>query len=167
MDYHRYSNNYDGKRETLLMGDDLGICHMYNFTEENWHTCEYKEGTHDPNLCHMKEILEEYNQRIAEALNKNREQKKKEQQALNDKKPGMDYKDDTTKKLSTSKRPIGYTKKENGIVYMKKLIHKGYITKIKYYSELNYIISSSLDGFIHIHDIEKLDYKDGKTFNLH
>lgn len=48
-----------------------------------------------------------------------------------------------------------------------KLIHKGWITKIKFYPDLNYIISSSLDGFIHIHDIEKIEYKDGKTFNLH
>lgn len=47
------------------------------------------------------------------------------------------------------------------------MCHKGWITKIKYYQELNYIISSSLDGFIHIHDIEKLEYKEGKTFNLH
>ena len=41
------------------------------------------------------------------------------------------------------------------------------MTKIKFYPDLNYIISSSLDGSIHIHDIEKLTYKDGKTFNLH
>lgn len=32
---------------------------------------------------------------------------------------------------------------------------------------MNYIISSSLDGFIHIHDIEDLSYKENKTFNLH
>lgn len=60
-----------------------------------------------------------------------------------------------------------YAKKENGIKKMQRMIHKGWITKIKYYHELNYIISSSLDGFIHIHDIEKLEYKEGKTFNLH
>jgi WD40 repeat protein len=28
-------------------------------------------------------------------------------------------------------------------------------------------VSSSLDGFIHIHDIEDLSYKENKTFNLH
>ena len=56
---------------------------------------------------------------------------------------------------------------KQGIECTEKMIHKGWITKIKYYPDLNYIISSSLDGFIHIHGIEKLEYKDGKTFNLH
>ena len=51
--------------------------------------------------------------------------------------------------------------------HIEKLIHKGWITKIKYYSDLNYVISSSLDGMIHIHDIENLEYKDNKTFNIH
>ncbi len=31
---------------------------------------------------------------------------------------------------------------------------------------MNYVVSSSNEGFIHIHDIEKLTYKN-KTFNLH
>jgi WD40 repeat protein len=48
-----------------------------------------------------------------------------------------------------------------------KLLHKGWITKIKFYPDLTYIISSGLDGFIHIHDIEHLAYKENKTFNLH
>jgi hypothetical protein len=30
---------------------------------------------------------------------------------------------------------------------------------------LNYVVSSSLDGFIHIHDIDNLNYRDNKTFN--
>jgi len=64
-------------------------------------------------------------------------------------------------------RAITYAKHEVGVQQLEKLIHKGWITKINYHSDLNYIISSSLDGFIHIHDIEKLEYKDGKTFNLH
>jgi WD40 repeat protein len=46
------------------------------------------------------------------------------------------------------------------------LMHKSWITKIKYYPDLQYIISSSLDSLIHIHDIKDLSYKD-KTFNLH
>lgn len=54
-----------------------------------------------------------------------------------------------------------------GVKHIEKLIHKGWITKIKYYSDLNYVISSSLDGMIHIHDIENLEYKDNKTFNIH
>lgn len=44
-------------------------------------------------------------------------------------------------------------------------MHNSWITKIKYYPDLQYIISSSLDSLIHIHDID-LEYKE-KTFNLH
>jgi WD40 repeat protein len=45
--------------------------------------------------------------------------------------------------------------------------HKGWITKLQYSSELQYIVSSSLDGCIHFHTIESLEYKEGRTFNLH
>lgn len=41
-----YGNNIkDGNVESLLVGDDLGICHLYNFQEKHlWHTCCYKLG---------------------------------------------------------------------------------------------------------------------------
>jgi WD40 repeat protein len=52
-----------------------------------------------------------------------------------------------------------------GVTIKMKQIHKGWITKIKYYPDLNYVVSSSLDGFIHIHDIDNLNYRDNKTFN--
>ena len=29
------------KLETLLVGDDLGILHKYDFTSENWHWCHF------------------------------------------------------------------------------------------------------------------------------
>jgi len=29
--------------ETLLVGDDLGFIHMYNFYDVNWHYCFYKD----------------------------------------------------------------------------------------------------------------------------
>lgn len=41
----------------------------------------------------------------------------------------------------------------DGVIVRMKQIHKGWITKIKFYPDLNYVVSSSLDGFIHIHDI--------------
>lgn len=44
--------------------------------------------------------------------------------------------------------------------------HKGWITKIRYFDELFGLMSSSLDGFIHIHSIDDLSYLE-KTFNLH
>ena len=36
-------NNSDEKKplETLLWGDDLGIITKYDFTESNWHICQY------------------------------------------------------------------------------------------------------------------------------
>ena len=65
------------------------------------------------------------------------------------------------------KKAFTYEKKEHGISIIEKQIHKGWITKLRFYSDLNYIVSASLDGFIHIHDIEDLSYKENKTFNLH
>jgi hypothetical protein len=53
MEYYQWPDN---KLETLLVGDDLGICHMYNFIPNDWHYCEYKKGSKDKNLCHKKEI---------------------------------------------------------------------------------------------------------------
>lgn len=69
--------------------------------------------------------------------------------------------------LTTKKKPIAYQREEHGLTIIEKQIHKGWITKIKFYPDLNYVVSSSLDGFIHIHDIEDLSYKQNKTFNLH
>jgi len=51
MEYYAWNKANEDKHETLLVGDDLGICHMYNF-KENWHSCEYKRGTADPMTCH-------------------------------------------------------------------------------------------------------------------
>lgn len=40
----------DDKVETLLCGDGLGICHMWNF-KEGWHTCQFKQGSLEPTGC--------------------------------------------------------------------------------------------------------------------
>lgn len=50
---------------------------------------------------------------------------------------------------------------------IEKVIHRSWITKIKYYPDLNYILSSSVDSLIHIHDIKNLEYRDERTFNIH
>ena len=47
-----------------------------------------------------------------------------------------------------------------------KQLHKAWVTKIKIYESLDFVASSSLDGFIHLHSLKGLSYK-GKTFNLH
>ena len=56
MDYYKWPKNNDGKFETLLIGDDLGICTKYDFTDQNWHICQYKLGSQDPNMCHAHDI---------------------------------------------------------------------------------------------------------------
>ena len=38
---------------------------------------------------------------------------------------------------------------------------------IKYIPDVMVILSSSLDGFIHYHSLEDLQYKEHRTFNLH
>jgi hypothetical protein len=47
LEYYKWFENNDGKLETLLVGDDLGICHMYNITSADWHYCEFKMGSKD------------------------------------------------------------------------------------------------------------------------
>ena len=56
IEYYRWPKNNEDKLETLLVGDDLGICHMYNITKVDWHYCEYKRGSKDKNKCHKTEI---------------------------------------------------------------------------------------------------------------
>lgn len=70
LEYHQYKKDSSDKLETLLVGDDLGICHKYDIIEENWHTCEYKQGSSDPNKCHAKDIIQEYEKNIEDAFKK-------------------------------------------------------------------------------------------------
>lgn len=139
--------NKDEKRDTLeslLIGDDLGICHLYNIDDPEWHYCEYKRGSKDKNKCHKALI------------------KAKFEKTLNDQ-------CDTQKRIADykqTKKVISFGKFTQGIEIVEKQIHKGWITKIKYYPDLNYVVSSSLDGFIHIHKID-LTYEENRTFNLH
>ena len=65
------------------------------------------------------------------------------------------------------KKTIQFMRKEEGIETIKYHAHWGWVTKLKYYEDLNCIMSSSLDGFIHMHDLETLTYKPRRTFNLH
>jgi len=65
MEYYKWSKNNDGKCETLLVGDDLGICHMWNFTSPEWHSCQYKMGTKDANECHKSKIEGAFNDAVA------------------------------------------------------------------------------------------------------
>ena len=191
LEYYAWPKNKEGRYETLLVGDDLGICHLYNFTEPEWHYCEYKYGSKNCNECHLKLIKENYEKKLEDQMRPPAPVKGKTtlkagggtllsgtagKSALQTAGEGIlggttksekDPKRDTLAHTLNKKKPIGYDKIEKGIQIIEKQIHKGWITKIKFYPDLNYIVSSSLDGFIHIHDIEDLGYKDNKTFNLH
>ena len=81
----------------------------------------------------------------------------------NDKKEGGKAAEESGVK---SKKPIKFLKKCSGIDIIRYHAHWGWITKLKYIEDLQSILSSSLDGFIHMHDLENFDYK-RKTFNLH
>lgn len=64
IEYYRWPKNNEDKLETLLIGDDLGICHMYNISQTNWHYCEYKRGSKDKNKCHKAEIKADFEKKI-------------------------------------------------------------------------------------------------------
>ena len=168
MEYYRWPHNNESKYETLLVGDDLGICNMYTFTSREWHICQYKLGTQNPNMCHAKQIEEEFKKNVSDQFEAQLKKKQNDRKNLN-KTKGENEEDDKKGGIVSRQKQkvIGFTKHMEGVKHIDKLIHKGWITKIKYYPDLNYILSSSLDGFIHIHKIDDLRYMPGKTFNLH
>ena len=64
--------------------------------------------------------------------------------------------------------PIQFESTGNcGVKVIQSQCHKGWITRIRYFEQLHYLVSSGLDGFIHVHELDGLKYKDNKTFNLH
>jgi len=101
MEYYKWQQVNDGKYETLLVGDDLGICHMYNFTSTDWHMCEYKIGSQDNLTCCMDEIIKDYEDRVAAEFTQNEELKKAgRQKRLEGDKGG--------KAVKTNKKPLTY-----------------------------------------------------------
>lgn len=66
MDYYKWPvNSNEDRIETLLIGDELGICHMYNFTQNDWHICEYRLGTKSgPNKCCEEEIKKAFEEKF-------------------------------------------------------------------------------------------------------
>lgn len=129
LDYYKWP---DQDKETLLVGDDLGICHMYEF-RPGWHACNWKVKINDKECCHKHEI-------------ENRMEREVEDFRKSSKKGGGAIKPWEREALS---KPISRQWLDN-IKPNERQIHKGWITKIKYIEDLQYIISSSLDGFIHV-----------------
>jgi len=122
-------------------------------------------------VCCKEKIVAAYKLETEKIFNKNEEKKKADRKNLNKKE--VDTLDNIKNKkkgddeVKEKTKTIRFEGVFDGVEEIEKLIHKGWITKIKFYPDLNYVISSSLDGMIHIHDIEKLKYRDNKTFNIH
>lgn len=153
LDYCLTQNEESGVEERLLMGDNLGICHLYTF-KEGWHSCCWKinskikkEDESGLQCDHKEQISSNIDKAIEEEMSKRNDNKN----------PWK------SKRLT---KPISKQYMVN-IHVVEKQIHREWITKIKYVPELKYIFSSSLDGFIHLHEIESLAYKSNGTFNLH
>ena len=102
LEYYRWpANNNDSNLETLLVGDDLGICHMYTITDKDWHICTFKIEEQNkekknktgqesiiagndpmvkrsvvPMMCHRESIIQDYERETEEIFQQNQEKKK-------------------------------------------------------------------------------------------
>jgi hypothetical protein len=48
MEYYKWpEKNSDGKYETLLVGDSIGVITVYNFDKLGWHHCVYRVTSSD------------------------------------------------------------------------------------------------------------------------
>jgi len=135
---------------------------MYNF-KKDFHTCTSRLADvvlkRETMSCHLKEIHGEFEATINEEWEKAHSKKSK-------KKDGEEGKEGKKVGIGAKKKVVKFNKYERNMECLETLFHKGWITKIKYYEDLCNIVSSSLDGMIHIHKIENLKYKN-LTFNLH
>ena len=123
----------DSKWETLLCGDGLGICHMWNF-QRDWHTCQYKEGSLEPVGCliHRDDIIKNFKDQVEKQYEAAKSNKKNAQKFGNDKsKKGTDDadgdKDLQVQAASNSRQKrkvIKYEKVEIGVSYIDKVIHR-------------------------------------------
>jgi len=154
--------------ETLVVGDDLGICHMYDF-KPDWHSCEWRMWIKDDTCCHIKEIKESLGIIEEDSKDKTNELKSTSKAKKKDKTKRKDHDKDKPKVNITSKTSKGKQvskQYQRNIDVIEIQLHKGWITKIKYIEDLNYILTSSFDGFLHFHDVDTLQYKE-RTFSLH
>jgi WD40 repeat protein len=164
--------------ETLVIGDDLGICYMYDFSPD-WHSCEWRMDDPEHYCCHKDEILKRYRpieeeeeENDKEIISDSKSQaksgaksdtKKANKKIQDDRKIKIDQKKVERQQMIKDKKMNKY---REGFKFTSVHIHKGWITKIQYIEDLNSILSSSFDGFLHFHEFENLGYKD-RSFSLH
>ena len=129
------------KKEVLAVGDDLGILHVYTMGEK-WHMCDYQTLKDKCLSCHSAE-LEAKREKLMSSL---------------DSAKGNDR--------SSKKNPKVLIIQYLDRVEVKGLrLHQGWITRVIIIEDLDSIVTSSLDGFVHFHGIEDHKYK--RTFKLH
>ena len=153
--------------ETLVIGDDLGICYMYDFSPD-WHSCEWRID--DPNhyCCHKDEIEKRFQPYDEDDL----DDKKNKKDSKSDSKKKKKRKDDDNKEDNSKNKESLFSNRRKMTKYRENFklthsqVHKGWITKIKYIEDLNYILTSSFDGSLHFHEIDNLIYKK-RSFSLH
>ena len=129
------------------------------FTSPYADAIQFLENNKNLMTCHLKEIHGEFEKTIYdewEAQHSKKGKKKDAEAGKDGKKTGV----------AGKKKVVKFNKYQKNMECLETLFHKGWITKIKYYEDLCNIVSSSLDGMIHIHKIENLKYKN-LTFNLH
>ena len=115
----------------------------------------------DANAKSLDKIYDEI-KKLKESVKKSRLDKKRKNK--------LDHDEDAAEKKRQAlelKKPTQYSIMEEGFTSIKVHCHWGWVTQIKYYEDLNYLITSSLDSFIHMHELETLNYRTKKTFNLH
>lgn len=133
------------KKEILAVGDDQGMLHVYKMGEK-WHMCDYQTLKDKCLSCHTAELEAKRESLMAEPK---------------------------AKKGRKSKSSASVPSKKNVLViqHLERVevfvipIHRGWITRILIVEDLDSIVTSSLDGLIHLHGIEDLKHK--RSFRQH
>ena len=131
-------------KEILAIGDNLGILHIF-VMKGKWHMCDLRTLTRNILCCHSTE-LEAKRAKMMTDLDSQTGSKKKSSAST------------TTNATLTVQHIENVTIKEFRV-------HEGWITRVLLVEDLDAIITSSLDGFIHFHGVE--DYKYKRTCKLH
>ncbi len=130
-----YWYNASQGKEVLAVGDDLGILHMF-VMHGKWHMCDLQVLKEKGLTCHITELEAKREKMFCEAH------------------PGKDQSVGTStsysaKKLGLDKRQFQLQHIEN-VAIKEFRVHEGWITRVLIVEDLDCIITSSLDGFVHV-----------------
>jgi len=132
-------------KELLVVGDDLGIMHIY-LMKGKWHMCDLQIIKEKCLSCHTAELEMKRAKMMGDYESSGKE----------------DYSRGSSKK--SDKKALAIQNIENVTIKEFKA-HEGWITRILIIEDLDAIVTSSLDGLIHFHGLESLKYQ--RTCKLH